>query len=198
MDLQVSKFEILNCNYFKEVHVILFQSSHLMKSRNHLLALLIIFVATSFSAQSQDLVVIEKPGTSKRIRYQLNDEIVFRLKDTAALFRGPIQKIEDSLFIVNGTRFYYNQVSKVRNRKPYRFQRATAFTLLNGTVSIAAIQVVYGLAASQYPLIDKTMRILLSSTASISGILYASRRYWYHLESGKYRIRRLDTNIEGK
>ncbi len=158
-------------------------------------SLLLFWASLSLFANGQDYVVLEKPGTTKRIRYAINDEITFRLKDTATIIKGSIQNIGDSVFVVNGQPFQYSHISKVRTRKQYRFQNTVAETLLGGIPSLALVQVVYGVAASQYPLIDRGMRIVMSSGMGLAGILLVSQRYWFHLESGKYRIRKMDTNI---
>lgn len=159
---------------------------------------LAIFMVTglSFSSLAQDFVVVEIPGTSTRIKYEPGDEITFRMIDSIGIYKGDIQQINDSSFVMNGTSFRYDLISKVKNVKQKKWQPALAGMLVNFSVGYGSLQIIYSLLARQYPLVDPLMARFMVSAIGISGIFYASHKYWYRIDDGRYRIRRLDTRID--
>lgn len=73
-----------------------FKPRRLLKIAVCLFALLPLVCA----AQMQPFLLLEKPGTKKRIRYYAGDEISFKLKDQPEVNHAQITGFRDSLFYV--------------------------------------------------------------------------------------------------
>lgn len=65
-----------------------------------LLLTLILFLALSIAVNAQKILLLEKPGTVKNIKYRVGDQIYIKTKDKLK-FSGTINIITDSSIIVN-------------------------------------------------------------------------------------------------
>ena len=68
-----------------------------------LLGLIVLFLALAIPAQAQlePFLLLEKPGTKKRIRYYIGDEIEFKLKDEKEFHKSTIVQFSDTSFYVD-------------------------------------------------------------------------------------------------
>lgn len=160
------------------------------------LIILLSCVGSSGLLKSQDFILLEKRGTIKRIKYGLGDEVAFRMKDSMAVYSGRIQSINDSDFIMNDKHFSYNLISKVKNRKPHRFQNQLAIKVAGAGLLIPAIQIANKiLFGSAGAFIEKSGYIIAASCLSLATTLFVVQRRWYDLNNGGYLLRRLDTRL---
>lgn len=71
-----------------------------MAKPTKLLLTVILFLALSIAVNAQMILLLEKPGTVKNIKYRAGDQIYIKTKDELK-FSGTINIITDSSIIVN-------------------------------------------------------------------------------------------------
>ncbi len=77
-----------------------------------LLCLLLIGLSSTLFAQK--IIALDKPGKVKRIRYYQGD-IIHLMNDEGRIYKGEIQEIKDSSFIVNNDELFLYEIIYIRN-----------------------------------------------------------------------------------
>ncbi len=160
------------------------------------IVLLLILIGAVGKISAQDYVLVEKIGTIKRNKFLVGDELTFRMLDSAFVYKGVIQAIRDTGFIMEGTLFRYDLISKVKNPKQYRFQTNAGIKIAAAGLSFPLIQaankVLFGSAGA---FIERSGYLVLASGLTLGTTLLVVRKSWFDVHEGRYRIRRLDTNL---
>lgn len=131
--------------------------------------------------QLAPFLLLEKPGTKKRIRYYIGDEIEFKLKDEKGFHKGTIVQFSD-------TSFYVNEFIEVPLRTVDALADRSKAAGIKGVAQSAfmVIPVFFVLSAANNifntgdkPIIDKEVYPVSAVFLGISGLgfLYKGRRY---------------------
>ncbi len=137
---------------------------------------------------AQKILVIEKPGTVKNIKFEVNDRIKFKLENNMKI-NGRIQKLTDSSVFVNREEFLF---SKIKYFYKDRFGwKVLSNTTFQAGVAYLSIEALNNLANNERPVVsDKTLKP--SVILMIIGIL-ASPLVEKRLDIRKrWRVRVLD------
>jgi hypothetical protein len=159
-------------------------------SRLLLLCLLLLVCVNSF-AQNKYLV-LDKPGTVKRIRYRVGDEIAIKLKGENHTYRDIITAVGDSELVLMDTKV------------PVREVRAIVVENRNGLVYSASRMLplaglIYFLAATLNPVLQgqdlelNRSGVIVGSAFIVSSIPFRLlRKRTYHINES-HRLRVLDS-----
>lgn len=136
--------------------------------------------ASSFG-QFQEFLLLEKPGTGKRIRYYIGDEIMFKQYNDDAMHTGVIVQLSDSSFYVNQfTEVPIRTVEALADRSKVRavrgFSRA-AFLVIPAVLLISAADNIFNTGAS--PVIGEDALIVAGGFGVLgaAGYLYKGKRF---------------------
>lgn len=79
------------------------------------LFILFIFCCMSFQgiSQGQRYLVLDKPGSVKRIRYYVGEELKFKLKDDKTVYTDVIEDVGDSSIKIRGTQIPLKDIRMV-------------------------------------------------------------------------------------
>jgi hypothetical protein len=94
----------------------------------------------------QKYLVLDKPGSIKRIRFFVGNEITFRLKGDNMVYHEVISAVDDSSFTIYGTKVLVREVDRIILRKEGWF-------LNQGSVLLPAAGLLYFLADNVNPAI---------------------------------------------
>ncbi len=167
MNLQIDRLK--NC----------FESS---ASRYFVIFWLLTLIVLNVNAQMQPFLLLEKPGTGKRIRYFVGDEIVFKMHTRDAFMTGYISQLSDSAFFIGRShiRIPIDSVEALADRSKVKSVRSLSHA------AFGAIPVFFVLSAGQNlfntgrrPIIDPEVWWLSGAfaTLGLAGYLYKGRRY---------------------
>lgn len=126
-------------------------------------------------------LLLEKPGTKKRIRYYIGDEIEFKLKDEKDFHKGTIVQFSDTSFYVNGyAEVPLRTVDALADRSKVKGIHAMA----KNSIFIIPAFFLFSAANNLFntgetPIIDEEVYPLSAVFLGISGagLLYKGRRY---------------------
>ncbi|MFN2422565.1 MAG: hypothetical protein ABR572_02205 [Cryomorphaceae bacterium] len=150
-------------------------------SRLKLVACLFILLPLVCEAQMQPFLLLEKPGTKKRIRYYTGDDISFKLEDQPNFNEGHISGFRGSLFYVGqGTPILLKDVEAVADRSKVPGVRKWS----KGVLLVVPSFFVFSAANNYFntgrrPIVDPEVWVLAGVFAAIggSGMLYNGRKY---------------------
>lgn len=135
----------------------------------------------SADAQLKQFLILEKPGTKKRMRYYAGDDIIFKLYDEKTIYEAVIVGFSDSSFYVgNWTPIAIGDVEAIINRDKVPGIHGLAKT------AFFTIPVFFVLSAGnnlfntgRTPIIDPEIYMLSGVFAGlgVAGYLYKGRRY---------------------
>lgn len=137
-------------------------------------------VQVSF-AQFQEFLLLEKPGTGNRIRYQIGDEILFKQFDNEKFEKGLIVQLTDSSFLIN--QFHevpIRTVEAISDRSKVKAVRGfskASFLVVPAVLLISAADNLFN--KENAPVIGKDAVIVATGFAALGalGYLYKGRRY---------------------
>lgn len=148
-----------------------------------LLAFLLTHPASYGQAETnlEPFLLLEKPGTKKRIRYYIGDEIEFKLKSEKHFHKGVIVQFSDTSFYVNG---YAEVPLRTVDALADRSKVEGVHRLAKNTLFVIPVFFVFSAANNLFntgetPIIDEEVYLLSAVFAGISGMgfLYKGRRY---------------------
>lgn len=147
-----------------------------------LIVLIILLTScTSVFGQLEPFLLLEKPGTKKRIRYYTGDEILFKQYDEKDLIKGRIVAFTDSSFFIND----YIEVP-LRTVKSISDKSKVAGVKGVSMMAISSIPVFFVFSAAnnlfntgERPLIDQEVYTLSGVFLGIGtlGMLYRGKKY---------------------
>lgn len=152
--------------------------------------LVVLFVQT---VDAQKVLLLQKPGKTKRFLYSQGDKVSIRMGEPEFAVNGEITNIDDSSCTVN--RNYTFQLSKVKEVSRVR-------PFLNGawrTMFVAAGVYFFGsmfnhAINSEKPLIDNTVPIVSGSFVALGTTSYLLRNKHCKMEDG-WKLKVLDYDI---
>ena len=132
--------------------------------------LLLLFIP--FQVLSQHILVLEKPGTTKRVRFFTGSEITFEYDNDVRVY-GIIKQIKDSTFTVDEKVFSIKKVKQVIFPKRKRLARSfskMAFT--GGFTSLVIAGLDRSLNQRVSPIFDGPTLRLVGTFWALGGILW--------------------------
>lgn len=155
--------------------------------------LTIFLVFTHQTVDAQKVLLLQKPGKTKRFLYQTGDKIAVRMGEPEFTVSGEITYIEDSICIVN--RNYTFQLSKVKE------VRITRHFLNSSWRMMFLVPVVYtGISAlnrginNEKPIFDNTIPIAAGSFFALGTTSYLLRYRHCNMEDG-WKLKVLDYDV---
>ena len=131
--------------------------------------------------QLEPFLLLEKPGTKKRIRYYIGDEIEFKLKDAKGFHKGTIIQFSDTSFYVND---FLEIPLRTVDALADRSKGAGIKTVAKRAYMVIPVFFVLSAANNIFntgdtPIIDKEVYPLSAVFLGISGagMLYNGKRY---------------------
>lgn len=137
--------------------------------------------ANQAETQLEPFLLLEKPGTKKRYRYYIGDEVEFKLKDEKGFHKGTIVQFSDTSFYVNEfIEIPLRTVEALADRSKVNAARgiaATAFSVIPVFFVLSAANNLFN--TGDTPIIDKEVYPLSAVFLGIGGLgmLYKGRRY---------------------
>jgi len=147
-----------------------------------------ILVISPTLLNAQKILVIEKPGTVKNIKFEVNDRIKFRLENNMKI-NGRIQKLTDSSVFINREEFLFLKIKYFyKDRFGWKVFSNTTF---QAGVAYLGIDALNNLANNERPVVSaKTLKpsMILIIIGTLASPLVEKR-----LEvRKKWRVRVLD------
>lgn len=152
--------------------------------------LLVLFCQT---VDAQKVLLLQKPGKTKRFFYQSGDKIVVRMGDPEFAVSGEITNIDDSSCTVNRNyTFQFTKVNEVLIRRPFlsgswRTMFVAAGIYFFGSMFNHAIN-------HEEPLIDNTVPYVSGSFVALGTTSYLLRNKHCKMKDG-WKIKVLDYDI---
>lgn len=152
--------------------------------------LLVLFIQT---VDAQKVLLLQKPGKTKRFLYNAGDKIIVRLGDPEFAVSGEITYIDDSSCTVNRNyAFQLSKVNEVTIKRPFlsgswRMMFLAAGVYFAGSMFNHAIN-------HEEPLIDNTVPIVSGSFIALGTTSYLLRSKHCKTEKG-WKLKVLDYDI---
>ena len=150
--------------------------------------LMLVFVG---EMQSQNILVLEKPGTSRNFKYKVYDQISLYQTSTDSIISGSLSAIADSTIAVNGgTPIRLDDVTIVY-RKSWGFNLLQRVSLLAGSLYLG-INTINGLVNNDSPVVPKETLIIGGSLTAAGLLLIPLTTRKLKPGSGTWRLLILD------
>lgn len=143
--------------------------------------LIIILLLACFKANSQDIVLLEKPGTVKNFKFYKGSIIKVSMMEGDSIIEGEITGIQDSGFILNN-QLYLRPHDIHELYKPRKFFSFTRSLFLTAGISYFALDITNRTLNTDKPFIHEET-LIISSSLILAGI---------GSELMKYRVCRID------
>ncbi len=142
---------------------------------------------------AQKVLLLQKPGKTKRYMYYPGDRIIVRIGDPESVVSGEITNIDDSSCTVNRNyTFQLSKVKEVRLVRPF-LNSSWRMLFLAGGVYFAGSMFNHAINHEE-PLIDNTVPIVTGSFAALGTTSYMLRNK--HCKMGKgWKLKVLDYDI---
>ncbi|MCB2219907.1 MAG: hypothetical protein KQI35_05880 [Bacteroidetes bacterium] len=146
---------------------------------------------TISTGQTQNILVLEKPGTTHNYKYYADQHLHLQLKKGAFDIGGAIGKISDSSIIFsNGLEVLLNDIGIIyRNRWGFRFLNRV---LLTAGIAYLSISTLNGLINADQPVVPSETLIISGSLIASGLLLKPLITRKYKLEDQKWRLVILD------
>jgi hypothetical protein len=153
----------------------------------------ILLVLFCQNVEAQKVLLLQKPGKTKRFLYHTGDKIIIRTGEPEFAVSGDITFLDDSLLTINKNYTYQlAKVSEVTIKRPFlsgawRMMFLTAGVYFAGSMFNHAIN-------SEKPLIDNTVPIASGSFIALGTTSYLLRNKHCKMEDG-WKLKVLDYDI---
>jgi hypothetical protein len=148
----------------------------------------LLFAADGY-AQLDIFLLLEKPGTSKRIRYYAGDEIIFKTYETEGFNHGVIEFFSDtSIFFNKDTEVKLREIEAVADRSKVEAVRSVS----RGALLVIPGFFLFSIANNAFntgrtPLVDPEVYYLAGGFAVLGGLGYLYKGKRYRLK-GRWRL----------
>ena len=149
---------------------------------------------SAFAVQAQNFVLLEKEGTTKRIKFQVGDQMRFKLHGSDTLYDEQISAIFDSAVAFGNFQVNYADIKQVWISKTYFWSSyLKKFSILVG-VGYLGLDVFNRTINHDKPILSQSAKTVLVTSAAIATVTHLCERRWFRVK-GKNRIRRLDISL---
>ncbi len=162
--------------------------------RARLVLLLTVLLVLIFqTVDAQKVLLLQKPGKTKRFLYHTGDKIIIRTGDPEFAMSGDLTFVDDSLLTINKNFTYQlGKVSEVTIKRPFlngswKMMFLAAGVYFAGSMFNHAIN-------SEKPLIDNTVPIVSGSFIALGTTSYLLRNKHCKMEDG-WKLKVLDYDI---
>jgi len=153
----------------------------------------LILLIFSQSVEAQKVILLQKPGKTKRFLYYPGDKITVRIGETDFKAGGEITYIDDSICVVNKN--FSIQLSKVNEvRRTRHFLNSSWRTLFVAGGVYAGGSLINRAINDESPLIDNTVPIVSGSFIALGTLSYLLRYKHCKMEDG-WQMKVLDFDI---
>ena len=153
----------------------------------------LLLIITHQTVEAQKVLLLQKPGRTKRFLYKSGDKIAVRMGEPEFEVRGEITYIDDSICTVN--RNYTFQLSKVHQvdiRRPFLSGSWWKLYLASGIYFFGSM---FNHAINhEEPLIDNTVPYVSGSFVALGTSAYLLRNKHCKMENG-WKLKVLDYDI---
>jgi hypothetical protein len=153
----------------------------------------ILFLLFWQAVEAQKVILLQKPGKSKRYLYHPGDKIAVRMGDPEFMAGGEITYIDDSICIVN--RNYTIQLSKVKEVLIKRSFLNGSWKMMYTVAGVYFFGSMFNHAINhEEPLIDNTVPYVCGSFVALGTTAYLLRNKHCKMENG-WVLKVLDYDI---
>lgn len=157
------------------------------------LLLTVLLVLVFHTVDAQKVLLLQKPGKTKRFLYHPGDKIIIRTGEPEFVMSGDITYVDDSLLTINKNYTYQlAKVSEVTIKRPF-LSGAWRMMYLAGGV-YAAGSVFNRAINGDTPLVDNTIPIVTGSFVVLGTTSYLFRNKHCKMEDG-WKLKVLDYDI---
>jgi len=157
------------------------------------IVLTLLSVLVCQTVEAQKVLLLQKPGTTKRFFYESGDKILVRMGDPEFEVSGEITSIDDSTFTVN--RNYTIQLSKVHEVYIKRAFLSASWRTLFVAAGVYFFGSMFNHAINdEEPLIDNTVPYVSGSFVALGTTAYLLRNKHCKMEKG-WKLKVMDYNI---
>lgn len=162
--------------------------------RAHLILILAVVLVLIFqAADAQKVLLLQKPGKTKRFLYHTGDKIIIRTGDPEFAVIGEITFLDDSTITVNKN--YTYQLSKIREVTRIRPFLNSAWRMMYLAGGVYAAGSIFNRAINNdKPLVDNTIPIVSGSFVVLGTTSYLLRNKHCKTEDG-WKLKVLDFDI---
>jgi hypothetical protein len=157
------------------------------------LILTVLLILVSHTVDAQKILLLQKPGKTKRFFYKTGDKIIIRTGDPEFAVSGALTFVDDSVLTIDKNYTYpLAKVSEVTIKRPFlsgswRMMFLAAGVYFAGSMFNHAIN-------SEKPLIDNTVPIVSGSFVALGATSYLFRNKHCKMEDG-WKLKVLDYDI---
>ena len=139
----------------------------MMKSNFKYISLLLFFFILAIATYSQQYLIVQKCGTVKNVKYEVNDKISFQTLKGEFHIEGTITKIKDSTITIDT--FYeinLKNIATVFRLRSFLNGLSKIFFIRGGIVYVSIVGI-NGIINNDSPLIDEQTLIISASMVAI-------------------------------
>ncbi|MEI6061641.1 MAG: hypothetical protein WCR72_13095 [Bacteroidota bacterium] len=153
----------------------------------------ILFMVLSQNIVAQKVILLQNPGTTKRILYHTGDKIAVRMGEPEFSVNGEITFIDDSVCTVNNNyTFPLSKVKEVYRKRSWFY--ASWSKLFAASVIYAGGSMINRSIHNEKPLIDNTIPIVSGSFVAL-GTASCLLRYRHFKMEDNWHLKVLDFDI---
>lgn len=152
--------------------------------------LLFLFNPAVHKLCSQNMLIVERPGTIKNIKFKTADKIKIEILPTGEIFSGKISSLSDSIIILNKS----IAISMKDVKAVYKRRWGTSFLqemFLKAGIAYLGISLINGAINHDEPLIT-TGSLIIGSGLTITGVLLTPlTKRKFTIDNQRWRLRLL-------
>lgn len=141
-----------------------------------------LFMLLAFNCYAQHILVFDRDGSSKRIRFKVNDEIAVRAD--GAWLEGQIMNIDDSAITVAGNVVVVSRIKAIRytgNSPGANLLKGVGAVFSIAGIALLGLRAINSVANNDYPVYSKEVLI-------VAGALILTRPIAHLLTTHRYKI----------
>jgi hypothetical protein len=141
----------------------------------HFIVLIIIVVIFPYASRTQNVLLLERPGTTKYFMYKVGKPITVTSVKSKFPVSGEITMINDSAVAINDYRILLSDIKTVTRYSKFLFNLRN--TLFGGVVLYFGFSVINHSIHNEHPVIDRSVPVVCGSLIAAGGLshLFKSR-----------------------
>ncbi len=151
-------------------------------------------LSTAGAGFAQNFLLLEKVGTTKRIKFAAGDQLKYKLHHNDTIFEDQISAVFDSAVAFGNYQVQFADMEKIWISKDSFWLSRLKFYSLVATTGYFALDAFNRTTNHDSPIVTKGTLRVLAIGVGISVVAHLSQKRWFRVK-GNNQIRRLDLSV---
>ncbi len=143
---------------------------------------------------AQNFLLLEKEGSTKRIKFQVGDQLKFKVHNSDTIFEDQISAVFDSAVAFGNFQVPFSDIKQVWIRKERFWPNVVKGLAMLGGPAYFTLDIFNRSVNHDKPVLSQSAVKVLAASAAIVGVIHFTEKHWFRV-GGKNRIRRLDISM---